>query len=627
MVQLSATFAWGLILVLSFVGWGGAVRALLRPEHDASWSEAAVLGLAATVCAGGVLNLAGVISRPTILGWVGLGLVAALAFSARKLRDDRRSRRDSGGAPGAKKLSVLAYCLITLSALVFYCGTLAAYGTDAFAGGMNGHDDFQAYLVFPHQMLQTGSMLDDPFNERRMTSSLGGQVFLHTLALAVLPDESLKVIDPGIPFLITVGLVSTFMRRRSTRWASVFVALVVVFGARYAIVNLTSVVTSMALFAGTPLLILRWAKPDTPVQNGCLVGLLCAGAAALKSTNLPFIGFFLALVYGWRLVHEPRRNTTGLEIGAACAAAAILLAPWMVSMYQTSGTALYPLLGTGHAATGSQLVPTERDFEPLLGRFFRSPDIVALLALGIFNTVTLPAGSRDRLISTAIWLAACASALVLHLVFQGHHPRYHFSVVTAAIIVSAMYAVGSTWLRRSGVTLVVLCTLGTYAPDPAYQFLPQWHQLRAALANEERLADRQPAYRRLQNAAPPGARLLVRLDSPFALDFRRNPIWTVDIPCGVGFPPGMPCDERVDDVVAYLRQHDVEYVAYSYRNSAGYSRRQFSGYLTGVDPLIRVQAQRVFRFDDLLREVGNCYPRVFDDGQRWLVRLDGRSCP
>ena len=190
-----------------------------------------------------------------------------------------------------------------------------------------------------------------------------------------------------------------------------------------------------------------------------------------------------------------------------------------------------------------------------------------------------------------------------------------------------MYAVGSTWLRRSGVTLVVLCTLGTYAADSAYQFLPKWHQLRAALANEERLADRQPAYRRLQNAAPPGARLLVRLDSPFALDFQRNPIWTVDMPCGVGVPPGMPCNERVENVVAYLRRHDVEYVAYSHRNSAGYSRRQFSDYLAGADPLVRAQAQRAFRFNDLLREVGDCYPRVFDDGKRWLVRLDGRSCP
>jgi hypothetical protein len=627
MIQLSATFVWGLLLLLSFVGWGNAVRALLRTESGASWGEAAVLGLATTVCAGGALNLVGVISRPTVLGWVGLGVVAAFVFHTRKLRDQRRSRQKSGKALGPNKLTAPAYWLIALLALVFYCGTLAAYGTDAFSGGMNGHDDFQAYLVFPHQMLQTGSMLDDPFNERRMASSLGGQAFLHTLVLAVLPDESLKVIDPGIPFLITVGLVVNFMRRRSTSWVSVFVPLLVVFGARYAIVNLTSVVTSMALFVGMPLLVLRWTRPDTPVQNGCLVGLLCAGTAALKSTNIPFVGFFFALVYGWRLVHEPRRDAIGLEIGVACATAAILLAPGMVSMYQTSGTALYPLLGTGHVGSGLQLVPRERTFESLLGTFFRSPDIIALLALGIFNTYTLPARSRDRLLSTSIWLAACVSALVLHQVFQGHHPRYHFPAVTAAIIVSTMYAVGSTWLRRSGVTLVVLCTLGAYAPDPAYQFLPQWHQLRAALADEEQLADRRPAYRRLQNAAPPEARLLVRLKSPFALDFRRNPIWTVDLPCGVGAPPGMPCHERVETIVAYLRQHDVEYVAYSYRNSAGYSRKQFSDYLTETDPLIRGQAQRVFRFNDVLREIGHCYPRVFDDGWRWLVRLDGRSCP
>ncbi len=616
---LCATFVWGLVLLVCFIGWGGSLRRLLSLAPTATWAEEAALGLALSTCLGGPLNLAGLISPWTVQVWVVAGVVNALWWAA-VLKTPSFLR-----APQSLSNILATLGIVSLS-LTFYAGTLAAYGFDAFGGGMNGHDDAHAYLVFPHQMLQVGRMVEDPFNERLMISSLGGQSFLQTLVLAVLPDESLKMLDPGLAWLLCVGLVSMDMRSLRARWPSVAVVLSVLFLVRFPIVNLTSLGTSLMALLALPLLVLRWTDPQAPVKSGCLVALLAVGAALLKSLNIPSVGLLLLLYYAWRLCVSPVRRNVWLELGVAVAVSLLLLAPGMISMFRATGTPLYPLLGTGNASGGSQLVAAERPWGELLGNLCHEPDIVVLLVLAAINAVLLPWRSKEWALTLASALAALVTAAALGRVFQGHHPRYHFAAVTAAIILSAMFTVGSSWLRDVGVALLLVWYAPRFAPDIAYKPLPHWEQLDAALQGRGRLSERESTYRALQAAALPGARLLVRLDSPSVLDFGRNPIWTIDLPCGVGVPPGLPCRASLKKVVQYLMDSGVEYVAYSYENSASYSERGFRHYLTSRDPLMRLQSKRVFRFNKKLEAMGRCYERVFDDGQRWLVHLTSGPC-
>src|SRR5690606_11298302 len=161
--------------------------------------------------------------------------------------------------------------------LAFYSGTLAAYGFDAFGGGFNGHDDAHAYVMFPHQMLEQGALSEDPFNERRMISSLGGQSFLHALVLAVLPDESLKSLDPGLGFLGCVALMYGAVRSSGMPGWRLLPLGGMFFVVRYPTVNLSSLGTSLYALLALPWLSYRWAVPSRPWANGCLIGLLAAG--------------------------------------------------------------------------------------------------------------------------------------------------------------------------------------------------------------------------------------------------------------------------------------------------------------------------------------------------------------
>ena len=48
------------------------------------------------------------------------------------------------------------------------------------------------------------------------------------------------------------------------------------------------------------------------------------------------------------------------------------------------------------------------------------------------------------------------------------------------------------------------------------------------------------AYASMQAAVPEGGRLLAAVEQPFALDYRRNVIFNVDVPGAVSPDPGMP---------------------------------------------------------------------------------------
>ena len=623
--QLCITFLWGLVLIISFVGWGKAIGNRLAPGLPHGWAEAAAVGMAAVIGVSGILNLLQLISKTFLFALVFLGVALAVVFAYR----DRQSKRKEP-AENAKLFrwfDVGIYSIIVVACLYIFSGTLAMYGFDAMSGGFNGHDDTHAYLAFPYQMLEHGALVEDPFNERRMVSSLGGQSFLHALVLTALPVESLKIADPGIPWVLCIAIATMEIRRRGSPWQYAVTPLIVMFLARVPIVNLTSMGTSLYVFVATPLIIMRWTSFKKPVNAGLLVGVMCAAVVSLKSTNLPSLGVFAAFYYGWRLIFGNERKSAWTEMNVAVATSVVLLAPSMLSMYRSSGTLFYPILGKGWGAGGSQIAEHHHSIFKMLSRFAQGNDIIVLCVMGGLGSVVLPIRSKEWALTTGIWLSAFVSAFSLYYVFQGHHPRYHYAIVTAAVVVCALFAVGETLIRREGVAALGLYYSLSATPDLKYKPLePNWEHVKIAMKEVPGLRSLRGPYLKMQEKAPPGAKILARLDIPMMFDFARNPVWMVDVPCGVGARPGLNCKSSVGSIVKYLRKHDVEYVAYSYKNEAHYSRQGFGHYLTSSDPLMRIQAKRAFRFTDILEELGRCSEKVYDDGDRWMVRLESGDC-
>ena len=140
-------------------------------EARLGWPVLTGWGLVWEILLGGALNLTGAISRPSVLGLILSG--AALLFI-----ELGRSRRAllawlAVAVGRIREASLLS----KLSLLVFLGLLLLFYASSVFTLHFNPCDDYQAYMVFPEKMIQTGSMGADPFSERRLLS-LGGMSFL-----------------------------------------------------------------------------------------------------------------------------------------------------------------------------------------------------------------------------------------------------------------------------------------------------------------------------------------------------------------------------------------------------------------------------------------------------------------
>ena len=70
-------------------------------------------------------------------------------------------------------------------------------------------------------------------------------------------------------------------------------------------------------------------------------------------------------------------------------------------------------------------------------------------------------------------------------------------------------------------------------------------------------------YAALQRTVPQHVTLLVLLDQPSRLDFKRNRILLWDQPGNVSPPPHLPINRGPEALAEYLRDQGIRYVAYS----------------------------------------------------------------
>ena len=146
--------------------------------------------------------------------------------------------------------------------------------------------------------------------------------------------------------------------------------------------------------------------------------------------------------------------------------------------------------------------------------------------------------------------------------------------------------------------------------------------------NEWRDGRRMKQVRMLQAAVPPGQPMLAVLNWSPLLDFRRNPIAVMDDPTEIG-PPGMP---RADDSVGwahYLIGLGFHYVAYSHADAVAHRHWNEQNIARFSDPsrsspfMVDLSIAAIQMTETLfaLREIGTV---VYDDGDEFVIRLDGR---
>jgi hypothetical protein len=529
--------------------------------------------MAALVAAGGALNLAWAVSPATLKALVAIGAGAAF----------HETRRRSWLTDGTRGLRLLAAAAALLAAAQVAGSLHGAINDVAVFRPFDVHDDAQAYLPMAVKLTEQGSLGPEPFEARRLLN-LGGQTFLQTLVLAGLPLRPPHLLDAGLGMAVLVALAWGQAARRGVDWRLAPLLLLPVL----ALPHLEIRGNTSAVLTGTCLLLawyrtasLRAVEEASPARRAALVGLLAAGLAALKGTFVPVaaLAILFDLVLRWWEGRRPGRAL--LEAAATGAAVVALLLPWMVSLYQSSGTLHFPLLGNGFY--GARYTD---DFAAMPG-LARLPSLdlvkaaVGMLAEALpLALLLLVARRRGRERAAFAIGAACLAAGVVYVFaadanLQRSLHRYAFPMVQGGIVVLLASALAGTRGRplgaRAGVaaaTAVWLLASGADAARRTYARLADNVADTLAGAPPVAPAELQVA-RQVLAPLPEGAPVLTRLRAPYLLDFGSRTVYLMGLPGFSSPPPGMPLSAGPEAFAAYLAGQGVPYLAASYRPAAG----------------------------------------------------------
>jgi len=584
--QLSAAALWGLVLLMSFAGWGSLVAQLAYPRRRPDLGLRIAWGMAAVIAVGGVACLVGLATRAGLLVLV----VTGLAYEFRAMRDRRRREDAAPGAAGRPSwavFAVLAGC--ALLAGLQYCG--------AASGGNLMTDDYTAYLIFPQKILVEGTLIE-PFSLRRL-AAYGAQSLLHALTLiGASSPEQISLLDMGICLLAVLALVIGRLPRTVGLWVLPVLFVLTLPDVRANSTSFTSgVVFFVALFRTASA-----AELAASPYRGIVLGLLAAAAAALRQPYIVPAVAFLGLLAVPDLIgalRAPRAQRFRQLVGCAAAPAAmcVFLLPWALLSYRSSGTLLYPLFsGYYHDEYGALTAATslaERwDF---LWLNIRHHHPVRALPLFLLAAVLLPwrrtSGALPALAVAAV-LGFVAIVWSFPLSDSISMSRYYSGFTVAATLAVTMQAGALRWgewrrslLQSAAPAVLVMAALVLQVPavlETSYwQHVALVQRLRTAFTAPRPL-DAERHYRNLQARVPEGAPLLVMLDRPYWLDFARNPIDVIDLPGQVSPPPGMAFDDD-EALVDYLAAQGYRYVAFV-RSTASESQYGREGWLRMLGP-------------------------------------------
>lgn len=648
---------WGIAIVLSLTGWGWAVSYFFRINKEAHWGMKAALGVAFSAVFGGLMNLFLLISSRTILVYLGLGLVLLLFFIILNFHETI-----GGVVQGWRELArdKIFACLAVGILLLF----IFQYAVATFSS-FNPSDDYQAYFVFPAKMIQTGHLGDDPFSERRMATSFGGQSFLDTFVLAALPFDYLHLVDRGVSWLILILLVWGLFRKYnfSPRTAALAVGSLMLFP--LPLVNITGQITAIVLFI--VLLELTFFKEPTESEpiwhRAALLAMVAAALCSLKFTAITacvfYFIFYYIILYKESATKKERLTTIKLFIFSSFLVFVALL-PWMLSMYHSSGTLLYPVFGKGFYGTAydSAMSPySELSYANALNLLYQLANVLFvvlfLFILWFWRSVPSDEKLRQRLKfflwATVLGVTVCAFMLAGLGVY-----RYVFPFIVAAIILLLANFVGksssfqgrlTSWKYEQIALLVVAIIFGAGMLDffngikgnlkivygrllgnQTSSFNDFFDDIQSSGGSSTFTAREKSGYQKMQEATPAGEILLARLEKPFLLDFTRNPVYIIDLPGGASLPPGLPYFKGSEALAEYLLSKNIRYVAYSYSTECLFPRSELllNTLKSTTNVWQRTEIKDTLNLHDSLKELGETRKRIYDDGVNFVLDLSSK---
>jgi hypothetical protein len=617
---------WCALLFLSIAGYGALLLRSFNIRRP-SITLAATTGFGVVICLGGCLNLLHLITAPILIAVTVLGLFAAIS-----LRITINETDAPASLPLAHKTSwasSLVPLLLILTALVFAIRIVATVHTQSYQAS----DDYNFYLAAPAKMLQLRHYAADPFSERRIMSSIGGNYFLQTLVLATLPLTDVQMADRTLGLLLlgflAFALASEFHLTPPQR--AVFALLV--FTTPQLVFNLTFVLLPSALFFALVYLAAhRKLLAESPTLQALLLGAITGVLATTKSTYLPhgviFVGCF-ALFQSRR--RGPSSGAKTLLLAAL--SCLIVMAPWMIASHATSGTWFYPSLGKGYQYSTYGLYPAPSG----AGLSIILHKVVPFCApLGLLFVLEWFLGDRDEQGEAILSLSAaalCATLLVGIGTGGDSVRRYNYPCIIPAMLL--LYIVFSRrrntfpGSRRWPVLQTVTIVFIAYTAITTWRnkFTNEYDQIPLGLKAGLRDTPIVPAiiaaqYAAAQRAIPTDAGALATVTNSFLLDYRANSISIADYPGAASLPPGWPSRGDGNTLAEYLLAHNLRYLVCSY---ADFVALDHEAVKVLHDPSrtqwIHSEAAITLRSHQQYAELAQTRRHLYDDGQIYVLDL------
>ncbi|MDQ2834441.1 MAG: hypothetical protein M3Y50_11965 [Acidobacteriota bacterium] len=664
LLHFAEALLWCALLFVSIAGYGAALLSLFRFRRP-SLALASLSGFAVVLFLGGCLNLLRAVRTPVLLGMVLVGVVAAIVLRVSFTGTDEAGAGGdvAGGAlaggdaefvparPAHSSRAVKA--LLVLVALIFVVRVAASVR----AGQYQASDDYNYYLGAPVKMLQLHHLAADPFSERRVTSSIGGNDFLQTLVLVALPIENLQMADRTLGLfllaLLAYGLAGAF---RLTPGQRAVFAFLVLFTPQVQF-NLTFVLLPSALFFG---MVYLAAKRDVFPADDRLFALVLGGVtgavSTLKSTYLVHGVIFVVALVLLRSRRSDFRSSARTFLFAVLGAF-VVMAPWMMANRIASGTYFFPTLGRGYhySAYGLYAAPSGAGVSVILHKVipFATPLFLLMVMEWLFlGRVGSAVGDRvegkiegrpeggskgrgpqdDAIL--ALSAAAFVAAILVGIATGGDSVRrYNYPCMLPAIVLlyvafcrrgNASGQVRSWRLLQVGsVALTVAAAISIWGNRLSNEFQQIPESLKLALHDAPIVSPEVKAeYAAMEGSMPVGASALTSVGDSFLLDFRARDYKIADFPGGASLPPGWPSRQDGEGLARYLLANHLRFLIYDYESMGG---------LDALAPGVLRDASRTqwvhseyaitLRSHQQFAELAGSRRRVYDDGRMYVLDL------
>lgn len=627
-------FAAGAVIAVTccaLFGWGYLVRRSMNMANG-SWAVSITLGMALWISIGGVLNLARLAGPSALTAMVVVGLMV-FVFATRKALAGRSGRLPDGRVLAGRALLMA----LAIGVLVFTIATQlppAAY---------NHFDDFEKYFSHPVRMLQTGTLFGSPLSAIGW-ESLGGQAFLQGFVVAYFPIRFINGADAVFALFLCLLLIAGFAWRRPAMVPAASLAMIAVVFINPQYVNVSALYTGSALMMAAIFLAGDPAEQGSKPIPAPALGLLYAAAVALKPTFVLF-AILHVLFLAAAVAIGKRRPGQGLAWALKAAGwGSVFVVPWIVlhgAHYLSPGAGTMAGAGGGASSTASALLDIFSTVRLYYGgSVAQYTGLVVAVLICAAVVARSPRGDGDRAMSSAAMgvIAGAAAATASYLVIAYVLVPYLGDARTALryfipIIIAAMPAIlclsrlhllsaaspGPSLMRRVIPGAVALIVVASFTPELTFR-------IRQAVNKGSILAFRQLAsskpfirYTRevlhgavrgrvngVQRRVPAGEPMIAWIKAPFYLDFRRNPIFDVDV-AGLATP--------------WSKMPAVRYVMWEYRGDGIRSPEFYKRQARGSNLYDRKIALLSLSFVRRLRKLSGRAEILYDDGRMMLFRL------